>query len=343
MAWTWKRGSRDGLLRAPFPWFGAKARIADVVWRALGDPPNYVEPFGGSLGVLLNRPPAPSGPHKPRVETCNDLDCYVANFFRAAKHAPDDVAEHADWPVNEADLNARHRWLVDRVEFRERMFADPEHFDAKIAGWWLWGICQWIGPNWCEQAFKVRRSAAPSTRYAIERDASGSHAPTWGKFPRRLPHLGNAGMGVHALGIDVRAVMSAIAARLRDVRVACGDWRRVLTPAVTTIHGVTGVFLDPPYAVGEEVEYPVPSSPDLWNDVARWAEEQGENPRLRIVLAGYQGMKGPKGWKRRAWRAFGGYGARGGESGAGAKNAARERLWLSPTCLPLRRGGSDSV
>jgi hypothetical protein len=51
--------------------------------------------------------------------------------------------------VNEADLHARHRWLVAEVEFRERMRRDPEYFDAKIAGWWVWGICQWIGSGWC--------------------------------------------------------------------------------------------------------------------------------------------------------------------------------------------------
>lgn len=35
-------------LRAPFPWFGGKSRIAATVWEALGDVPNYVEPFFGS-------------------------------------------------------------------------------------------------------------------------------------------------------------------------------------------------------------------------------------------------------------------------------------------------------
>ena len=47
------------MLRAPFPWFGGKSRVAAVVWRAFGDVPNYVEPFAGSLAVLLGRPHAP--------------------------------------------------------------------------------------------------------------------------------------------------------------------------------------------------------------------------------------------------------------------------------------------
>jgi hypothetical protein len=130
-------------LRAPFPWFGGKSRAAHLVWAAFGDVPNYVEPFAGSLAVLLGRPSA------PRIETVNDIDCYLSNFWRAVQGAPDEVARWADWPVNEADLHARHRWLVNQAEFRERMKQDPDFFDAKIAGWWVWGLCQWIGSGWC--------------------------------------------------------------------------------------------------------------------------------------------------------------------------------------------------
>ena len=35
-------------LKAPFPYYGGKARIASVIWDALGDVPNLVEPFFGS-------------------------------------------------------------------------------------------------------------------------------------------------------------------------------------------------------------------------------------------------------------------------------------------------------
>mgnify|MGYP000954199639 FL=1 len=58
----------DSLLRAPFPYPGGKSRIADVVWAALGNPRNYIEPFFGSGAVLLARP------HAPQIETVNDAD-----------------------------------------------------------------------------------------------------------------------------------------------------------------------------------------------------------------------------------------------------------------------------
>jgi site-specific DNA-adenine methylase len=133
-------------LKAPFPWFGGKSRVAHLVWGAFGDTANYVEPFAGSLAVLLARP------HAPRIETVNDLDCYIANFWRSVQYAPEEVARWADWPVNEIDLHARHRWLVAQAEFRERLRGDPEYFDARVAGWWVWGICQWIGGGWCAES-----------------------------------------------------------------------------------------------------------------------------------------------------------------------------------------------
>lgn len=119
-------------LKAPFPWFGGKSRVADLVWERFGATANYVEPFFGSGAVMLARP------FPVRTETVNDLDCFIANFWRAVQKDPGLVALWADWPVNEADLHARHLWLVKREEFRERIKADPEYYDAKIAGWWVW-------------------------------------------------------------------------------------------------------------------------------------------------------------------------------------------------------------
>lgn len=102
--------------KAPFPWFGGKSRAAALIWERFGDVANYVEPFAGSLAVLLGRPT------EPRIETINDLDAMVSNFWRAVTAAPDQVAEHADWPVSEPDLHARHRWLLAQLPVhRERM------------------------------------------------------------------------------------------------------------------------------------------------------------------------------------------------------------------------------
>ncbi len=115
-------------LRAPFPAFGGKSAAAPLIWPRFGDVANYVEPFFNSGAVLLARP------HAPRIETCNDLDCMI---------------------------HARHRWLVDQTEFRTKMRTDPHYFDAKIAGWWVWGLCAWIGTGWCAKAARRRGRNLP--------------------------------------------------------------------------------------------------------------------------------------------------------------------------------------
>lgn len=327
------------MLRAPFPWFGGKSRVAHLVWERFGDVPNYVEPFAGSLAVLLNRP------HEPRVETVNDIDCYIANFWRAMSAAPDEVARWADWPVNEADLHARHLWLVNRAEFREHMKTDPEFFDAKIAGWWVWGVSQWIGSGWCSQPDWTGRMARGASR--------GIHCER--RPPRQVPNLsgdsGAAGRGIHASGLhqkvphrDMLTVwFAALAARLRRVRMCCGDWRRVLGPTPTVHIGVTGVFLDPPYAPAAIAEgggrysfaptdrLYAEHAADISAQVRAWALEHADNPKLRIALCGYEGEHDmPKSWSVVAWRASGGYSNRGAAAG---RNRHRERIWFSPHCL----------
>ena len=121
---------------APFPWFGGKSRVAKFVWKALGDVPMFIEPFFGSGACLLGRP-LPEGQMRPDgIETVNDMDGLVCNFWRAVKSDPDKVADFADWPVNENDLTARHLWLVGQKDsLAPKLEGDPDYFDAKIAGW----------------------------------------------------------------------------------------------------------------------------------------------------------------------------------------------------------------
>lgn len=294
-------------MKAPFPWFGGKSKVAHLVWDRFGDVPNYVEPFFGSGAVLLNRETSPG------TETINDLDCMVANFWRALQHEPDSVAFHADNPVNEADQHARHLWLCSQEEFRERMKVEPEYYDVKIAGWWVWGQCIWIGSGWCSVQLPHLGTAG-----------TGVH--------RKLPHLGNAGMEC-VEEEPIYAYMRELAARLRRVRVCCGDWSRVLGPSVTFKHGITGVFLDPPYAdTAERVsDLYAQDSLSVAHAVREWAIANGDNRDLRIALCGYEGEhEMPDSWECVAWKANGGYGS---QSVAGNENAAKERIWFSPACL----------
>ena len=337
-------------LISPWPYFGGKSRPAPLVWERFGDVPNYTEPFVGTGAVLLARPDA----HVwwDRIETVNDKDGFIPNYWRAVKADPDAVAHHADWPVSECDLFSRHSWLVSqRDTMQAQLEGDPDWYDAKIAGWWVWGMCSWIGSGWCSgsgpwhvvDGLLVREPGhegiGGSRGMGIKRQLP--HLGTAGQgINRKLPHLGTAGQGLCAeWSSHLRGIMQALSDRLRRVRVCCGDWSRICGPSPTIKLGLTGVFLDPPYdqTMRDAVIYnhETPCS----DAVREWALAHGDDPLMRICLCGYEGEHDmPATWEKVAWKARGGYSNLG--DAAGKLNSHLERLWFSPHCLrPDRRGG----
>ncbi len=348
-------------IAVPYPYFGGKSRIAEQVWQRFGSVENYVDPFFGGGAMLLAVPRDAA-----RTETVNDLNAFISNFFRAVQADPDAVTYYTDYPINETDLYARHKWLVTegrKIVNHKVLSDDPDYYDAKVAGWWVWGMSQWIASGWCE----VGAESVDPTGFVLDGSGSAEDVPELrpdltfkgtnltdnrevsqtrpqltskngtvahmiaGDVSQIKPRLTGDGEGINArsrtgeLGQYIRSLQD----RLRRVRVCCGDWKRVLTPAVTTGNGVTAVFLDPPYSFAERAAvYSVDS--DVAHEVRAWALANGENPKLRIALCGYfeeheQYM--PANWMRLRWKASGGYAKAGNRAAA---NAYRETVWFSP-------------
>lgn len=304
---------------APFPYIGGKTLMAGVVWELLGNVDNYIEPFAGSAAVLLLRPEWHLKTH--RLETINDAFAYISNFWRAVAKDPEGVAAAADWPCNETDMRARHRYLLDSpagVKFRERMSTDPDYFNTKIAGWWCWGQCLWIMSGWCSLAngSSGKRPQLGSSRGIFKQPAAAAGlAPSRGQRSQWI--------------LDWFELLQN---RLRDVRICCGDWTRVCdSKAVTTNLGVTGIFLDPPY--GEDAGrvdglYGVDSQ-TVAKDVRDYCVKYGGDTRFRITLAGYEG-EGHEELERHGWQ------VRKWTSQSSSKNSSKERLWFSPHSIGSR-------
>lgn len=330
-------------LRPPFPFFGSKRIAAPLIWEALGNPGNLVIPFAGSLSELWARPEA------GKVETVNDASGLIANVWRAIRDDPDAVALHADDIVSEVDLSAWHRTLVAAADdLKAKLIADPRFFDAELAGRWIWGASCWLGSGWCDG---TRRDDADARVHAPL--AALPHLSTAGVGVNKsqLPRLGGGGgtgvsygAGVHN-GIvraeGLLAWMRQLAERLRLVRIVCGDFERVVTPAVTVSHGLTGIIWDPPYSMslragriydGEDAPG-TPHEDTVAQRAARRAREleEAHGANLRQVFAGYEGEHDFPGWRCIPWKTRGGYGNQA--HGRGRENSERERLWLSPNCL----------
>jgi hypothetical protein len=331
-------------LVAPFPWFGGKRRIAHMVWERFGaDVPNYVEPFFGSGAVLLGRPGgAPAG-----YETINDKDGYVANFWRAVARDAETVATYADEPANANDLNARHLWLVERrSELVSRLEGDPDFYDPLIAGYWVWGISYWIGSQFCKSGTgpwwiseedgirkMIRLGASRGiSRHMIELSASRG-------ISRIRVNLKPQGIACNSETLIDRFV--ALRDRLRNVRVCCGDWSRVLGHTSTLYHGVTAVLLDPPYADHDRSELYADESFTVGNDVLQWCLDHGSDKQFRIALCGYSPGNNDclveHGWDVMSWKAGGGYAWMAGNDNDN-RNRYRERIWFSPGCMLARQG-----
>lgn len=298
-------------LLAPFPYFGGKRTIAADVWTRLGSPSQYIEPFCGSAAVLL------AAPKPAALEVICDGSGFIANFWRAVKHQPADVVEAADYPVSHIDLGARHVWLMAQRDRVGSALQDPNWpGDAKVAGWWLWGQCCWIGSGWCE----------------------------WQKGEGgKIPHAGNAGMGVQAIGpipyaanagMGESALLTScgrtawrwlhkLADRLERVRVVHGNWDRCLNNHFGGDD--TAIFLDPPYRAYEQVYGG--GKTFVADKVCKWARK---NVHLRIALCGHIGDYDLPEWDTVEWN-------RGRLTYSGGTTTDKECVWYSPPCEKVYR------
>jgi DNA adenine methylase len=210
-------------------------------------------------------------PNPAKSELVNDINHHVANLWRALQHEPEEVWRLASAPCSEVELKSRAAWLK---AWKPYDFGDVDAYDAKAAGFWLFVTCTDI--------------------------ARGDGQLQRNGMPR----------GIKAHGFNTQW-QADIVERIKRVEVLCGDWSRCVTHATMGL-GLKrdiGIFLDPPYGTGD-----VPYDDNTGNvskDVWEWSIENGNNPRIRIVVAGYDdGRKLPEGWGIIERSEQGGYGAR---------------------------------
>lgn len=325
-------------LRCPFPYFGGKFPVVEIVNRRLGEVCSFREPFAGSAALTLARQPV-------EHEALNDVNHYIVNFWRAIQRDPAAVAEHAHYPVTEADLHARSNYLFagDAVQGAvNRITQDPHYYDPQLAGWYAWGrSCQ------IANAFEGNQKSKPNMR------GNGICTPIY--RTRRARQLA------------ILDWFEALAERLHNVRILHGDWSRLVSsPSALGLYGkngksVAGVFLDPPYAhdinrvrqllgIEQLPEQENQGRTDCYlcdSDHARvdqlvanvntWCQQSGSNPRLRIALCGYAGehdnLVHDHGWEKYSWTAQGGWANCGSQSTRGKANKAKESIWFSPHCV----------
>ncbi len=101
----------------PICYFGGKTILAPRIVRLLPRHDHYVEPFCGSLAVLLAKPPSV-------METVNDLDGDLMTFWRVLRDNPDELARAcALTPHSRAEHQAAYnRTACDDLERSRRLW-----------------------------------------------------------------------------------------------------------------------------------------------------------------------------------------------------------------------------
>ncbi len=113
-----------------FGWYGGKYSHLDWLLPLLPPTTHYCEPFGGSAAVLINREPSP-------VETYNDIDGEVANFFRVLRHQKDELLEAIGF--DPFSLVKNYAWRCKIALNRCRIWSEPDGFlcvPARFAPAW---------------------------------------------------------------------------------------------------------------------------------------------------------------------------------------------------------------
>ena len=306
----------------PFPYFGGKRLAAPIVWGLLGDVGSYVEPFAGSLGVLLNRPPVDGA----RSEIVNDKDGLLINAWRAMRYAPDVVADHLEGIVSEVNYHAKMAWLQQhRHEFQPLLEGDPEWCDPKLAAWWLDVMACALEP------FATGRWVRQLGDDGLWRLVDAGRMDDAG-IEHSTPCMGGGGRGVNRTTLgDPHEYMHKISARLQGVRILCRDWARILA-SKATLNGTAGnkqvgIFLDPPYSVGTRCYNDTDRGAGIDVQVREWCKQA--DPEYRIVLCGYDSDHDELleyGWHKTLGR-------RGGAGFDNGKSQRQEMLWHTPNCL----------
>jgi len=146
----------DAPKRPALRYYGGKWKLAPWIISHFPEHKNYVEPCGGAASVLLQKPRSP-------LETYNDLDGNVVNFFRMLRDKPEELIHKiklTPWARAEYELSLTP--ADDDIEQARRFF-----------------VALWLGMNGASnygskatQGFKVATMDKdyPNTLYFTELD-----------------------------------------------------------------------------------------------------------------------------------------------------------------------------
>lgn len=122
-----------GQIKPPFSYYGGKTTIAPEIAQLLPAHKHYVEPFAGSLAVLLAKKPS-------QGETVNDLDGDLVNFWRILRDHPEEFNRLIEMTPHSREEYETSKTLegVSDIERARRVFVrltQGRSHSMKPTGW----------------------------------------------------------------------------------------------------------------------------------------------------------------------------------------------------------------
>lgn len=136
-------------VKPPFAYYGGKTTLAPTIAGLLPEHEHYVEPFAGSLAVLLAKKPS-------RAETVNDLDGDLVTFWRVLRDQPEELER-----VCALTPHARGEWLASR----EGIADSPNNLERARRVWTI--LTQSRGNNLTGNGWRYRINASASLMPAM--------------------------------------------------------------------------------------------------------------------------------------------------------------------------------
>ena len=238
---------------------GSKKHWAPTVWRRLGQPDIYAEPFAGSV-ALLTRRPYPYG----KKEIIIDVDGFICNFWRAVRYDPEKIIDCMESRLNiEHDVLAAGPELSDWMNTANAKLRDDLYwYDARMAGLWCWATTNTIRNRTGYKHVHLRYS------------------------PRDTPERA-----------DIRGYFTRLHERFQYVQVMNTDWSAIKRPSVLNDYtGNTmsvGVAVDPPYITTKNKKYYAEN--DAAQQSLEWAVANGDRYRI-VYFANVGDFDAPPGW-----------------------------------------------
>lgn len=165
----------------PMAYYGGKTRLAAKITALLPDHDHYIEPFAGSLAVLLAKPPS-------RMETVNDLDGLLMTFWRVLRDKPTELARAcALTPHSRAELETARAADLSELD------------DVEVAR------LVWV------QISQARGGTMRSTGWRAYIDPGGTKTSMPGYLDAYVDRMADCAQRLHNVSLENRPALEVIA------------------------------------------------------------------------------------------------------------------------------------